>query len=196
MEFGIGQETFRVTASIGVAQMSEDIQDPVQLITRADQCLLTAKQSGRDRVVHYSQYQQQALFQGKSTERSDGFDRVIARDVMTSIVAGLQADYTVDRVADYFTNLRINSAPVVDDQGKMIGIVSEKDLMNEMLKPNAWSTPVRKLMKTNVISYEDDTPVLMIYEFLCRVTIRSVMIVRGRIPRWLCKPRNPVAMVQ
>ncbi len=179
----IEKQTLRVTASFGVAQMSDDLQEPVQLIERADQCLLVAKESGRDRVVRYAQSQQQALLRGQSSpDQTMGFDGVLARDVMTSIVAGLKADCTVDRVADYFVNLRINSAPVVDDRGKMVGIVSEKDLMNEMLKPNTWSTPVRELMKPNVISYEDDTPVLMIYEFLCRVSIRSVIIVRDAAP--------------
>jgi hypothetical protein len=37
-------------------------------------------------------------------------------------------------------------------------------------------------MRTNVICYPDDTPALTIYEFLCRVSIRSVVVNRGGAP--------------
>jgi hypothetical protein len=37
-------------------------------------------------------------------------------------------------------------------------------------------------MKPNVITYEEDTPVRAIYEFLCRVAIRRVVIVKGGRP--------------
>ena len=64
----------------------------------------------------------------------------------------------------------------------MVGIVSEKDLINAMLQPDCWDRPVRDVMKTNVVSYEEDTPVKQIYDFLCRVSIRQVVIVKDGIP--------------
>jgi two-component system, cell cycle response regulator len=45
-----------------------------------------------------------------------------------------------------------------------------------------WQLPVRDAMKPNVITYEEDTPIRTIYEFLCRVSIRCVVIVRGNRP--------------
>lgn len=43
--------TARITISIGVAQMGDDIATPEKLIERADQSLYAAKKSGRNRVV-------------------------------------------------------------------------------------------------------------------------------------------------
>ena len=37
-------------------------------------------------------------------------------------------------------------------------------------------------MRPNVISYEEDTPIRVIYEFLCRVSIRGVVITKDGRP--------------
>src|SRR5688572_7227309 len=55
---------------------------------------------------------------------------MIARDVMVSpvITAGVHA--TVREVAKTLCDKRISAVPVVDGKGKVIGIVSESDLMH------------------------------------------------------------------
>lgn len=53
-----------------------------------------------------------------------------AMKVMTRPVVTIPADATVCAAADILPGVRISAAPVVDADGKMIGIVSEADLMN------------------------------------------------------------------
>src|SRR6516225_6587417 len=53
-----------------------------------------------------------------------------ARDVMTSPVITVKATTTVKEVATIFLERRISAAPVLDDQGKLVGIVSEGDLLH------------------------------------------------------------------
>ena len=84
--------------------------------------------------------------------------------------------------AEFLCELRINSTPVVNSEGRLTGIVSEKDVMAVMLSPEAWAQPLRTIMKTNVICYPEDTLVCRIHEFLCRVSIRRVIIVRDGQP--------------
>jgi diguanylate cyclase (GGDEF)-like protein len=48
------QDDFQVTISLGIAEISPQIEDVEQLIDHADQGLLVAKNSGRNRVVHWS----------------------------------------------------------------------------------------------------------------------------------------------
>src|SRR5689334_22805712 len=43
-----------VTASFGIATLDESIENPRELIERADQALYNAKLTGRNKVVHYS----------------------------------------------------------------------------------------------------------------------------------------------
>ena len=108
-----------------------------------------------------------------------------ARDVMTSIVAPLNENHTVATASNYFLRFRIPSAPVVNDNGHIVGILSEKDLMSIMLGPRWWTIPIKEVMKRNVVCYEEETPALSIYEFLARVVIRGVVIVKHDCPTGL-----------
>ena len=104
---------------------------------------------------------------------------------MSSIVAPLNQNHSVAAAASYFLRLRVASAPVVDDRGQLVGILSEKDLMAIMLGQNWWASPIKEVMKRNVVCYEEDTPALTIFEFLSRVVIRGVVIVRQGSPTGL-----------
>ena len=53
-----------------------------------------------------------------------------ARDVMVSPVITVKPSSSVREVAKIFLERRISAAPVVDDQGKLVGIVSEGDLLH------------------------------------------------------------------
>jgi diguanylate cyclase (GGDEF)-like protein len=190
-----GDRELRITASFGIAQKRDDTHTAEELVDRADQALLCAKHSGRDRVVCFeSLSNKNNVDLVKSEAYGNLFHGISARHVMTPLVACLQLDETVGRAAEFFLRSRINSAPVVDADGKMVGMVSEKDIMGAMVSLDCWRTPIREVMKPNVIWYEEETPIQTIYEFLCRVSIRRVMIAkddrptgaitRGTLLRW------------
>jgi CBS domain-containing protein len=129
-----------------------------------------------------------------------------ARDVMTLGVYTVKPTTSVKDVARLFMQRRISAVPVVDDQGKIIGIVSEGDLLHrseistqrrhpwwldlmvrdevldaeEYIKAHA--KQVADIMTRNVITAEPDTPLQEIAEILAKYTIKRVPIVRdGRL---------------
>jgi CBS-domain-containing membrane protein len=53
------------------------------------------------------------------------------QDVMTSKVITVRRETTVRELAVLFSEHRISSAPVIDDAGNLIGIVSESDLVEQ-----------------------------------------------------------------
>jgi CBS domain-containing protein len=53
-----------------------------------------------------------------------------ARDVMVAPVITVKPDSSVREVAKLFLDRKISAAPVVDDKGKLVGIVSEGDLLH------------------------------------------------------------------
>lgn len=55
-----------------------------------------------------------------------------ARDVMVSPVITLKPTTTVKEAAKLFLDRHISAAPVVDEKGKVIGIVSEGDLLHRV----------------------------------------------------------------
>jgi len=179
----LDDDYLHVTCSLGVAQRSDETPTPHDLIDRADQALVCAKQSGRDRAVQFN-----SMCEAGSSDLQDAAQtrdllaRVTAGEVMTPLIACLNEDQTVGCAAEFFLRSRINSIPVISRTGHLVGMLSEKDLLAAMLSIECWRMPVRDVMKPNVIWYSEDAPIRKIYEFLCRVTIRRVVIVRDTHP--------------
>ena len=173
----------RITATFGVAELTEDIQIAEQLVDHADQALLYAKQSGRDRVVCFNELHTPEVVDLAAADQGEELcDGIMARHVMTPTVACLQENETVGQAAEFFLRSRINSTPVVNKAGELVGMLSEKDLMAAMVSLDCWSRPISEVMKPNVICYEEDAPIKAIYEFLCRVSIRRVVIAKDNRP--------------
>jgi diguanylate cyclase (GGDEF)-like protein len=177
VRFPVAGETVQITCSFGAAQVHDDTQTCEQLVDEADQALLCAKRSGRDRVVRFESLSDAGEKEFDEAGQHGGLFRgITAREVMTPVVACLQESETVGQAAEFFLRSRLNSTPVVDAHGRLSGILSEKDLMSALVLPEFWSRPIRESMKPNVICYPPDAPISTIYEFLCRVAIRRVVI--------------------
>jgi two-component system cell cycle response regulator len=179
----IGDRYVAVTVSVGVADSLEEESSAEQMLERADQALLCAKQAGRDRVVRYSTLvAESADDESLNQSTQDPFAGLAAADIMTPLVVTFSEKDSVAAAVETFTRLRTNSAPVVAPDGTLAGIVSEKDLMVAMGSLSNWFRSVGELMRQNVITFALTTPVRKIYEFLCRVTIRRVVVVDGPYP--------------
>lgn len=174
-------EIFRMTASFGVASRGADSTHPEDLVELADQALLDAKRSGRNRVQTVTPMQPCPV-----NERRHGlvelFDDRCARDLMISPIVCLHESDTVERAADLILRMRISSLPVVDDDGMLVGVLSEKDLVRMHPTPERWAETASSHMTANVVAYEEDAPAHTIYEFLRRLTIRRVIVTKDGRP--------------
>ncbi len=56
---------------------------------------------------------------------------ITAGELMTRNVVTVKKETSIRELAELFTNRRISSAPVVDDNGDLIGIVTETDLVEQ-----------------------------------------------------------------
>ena len=54
---------------------------------------------------------------------------MLAKDIMTTDVITITEDMPVKQIAELFVKNNISGAPVVDDTGTLIGIVTESDLV-------------------------------------------------------------------
>jgi|GEM_PF-540707 Transcriptional regulator containing PAS, AAA-type ATPase, and DNA-binding domains len=72
-------------------------------------------------------------------------------------------DSTLRMVGDIMINKKIDGVPIVDDEGKLIGLVSKTLLLTEVLKGTDWDRPVKDIMITDVIAAgpEDDVAKLI-----------------------------------
>jgi CBS domain-containing protein len=72
---------------------------------------------------------------------------MIASDIMTTIVITVKPNATVQEAAQLLLKKGISGLPVVDDSGRLLGIISEGDLLrrtHEGTWPKAWGPPPRR----------------------------------------------------
>ena len=126
-----------------------------------------------------------------------------ASDIMVSTVITVGPDATVQDVADLLVRNRISAVPVVGDNGELLGIVSEGDLINrpetKTAHRKAWwldalasnetlaadyvkshSRKVADVMTRNVITASPETSVAELAAILEKNSIKRVPIVKDR----------------
>jgi CBS domain-containing protein len=128
-----------------------------------------------------------------------------ARDLMTTDVVSIGQETSARHIAQLMLRHRISAVPVVDDDGRLAGIVSEGDLMRRaelgfprsrswwlelLARPEdvardyakAHGQRARNIMTREVVSVDEDTPVSSIAAILEEKRIKRLPILReGRV---------------
>ena len=104
---------------------------------------------------------------------------MIARDIMTHHVYTTTPQATVQEVAQLLSRERISGVPVINPEGKLIGIVTEADII---AKATSNDLRVKDIMSSEVIVVDEETPVSEIAQLLTSKKIKRVPVVYdGRV---------------
>jgi diguanylate cyclase (GGDEF)-like protein len=172
-----------ITVSFGVAERMDDTTFLDQLIEQADQALLFAKESGRNRCVRFSKTITNELEPVRGICcLNDFFIGITAGDVMTPFTLSINSKETVASVVDLFLKTRIDSLPVVDEHDHLIGMIFEKNLIPFIGNLDRWQEPIEDLITPNIVSYPAETPLKIVFDFLCRVSVKQILLMNGKIP--------------
>lgn len=130
---------------------------------------------------------------------------MLARDVMTTGVVTVSGDTSVQTIAQLLIDHAISGVPVVDDNMKVLGIISEGDLLHRVelgtaKRRTGWlklfaspatiaddfvkshARTAKDVMTTGVVSVKEDTPVAEIAALLESHGIKRVPVLRdGRL---------------
>lgn len=124
-----------------------------------------------------------------------------AQDVMTRDLVTIPPEMPLDAIARQFAERGISGAPVVDQDGRLLGLVTESDLMRRIAapedRPRGWLreafTPAerqaaffarthgrtaRDVMTTALVTAEADTPIAHIAKVMEERGIRRVPVLR------------------
>ncbi len=128
---------------------------------------------------------------------------MLAKDVMTTSVVTVTPETEVREVARIFLDNRISGAPVVDANGRLIGIISEGDLLHRAEsgtahRPRSWwleliSAPdersvsyvreharhVGDVMTKDVATVDEEAPLDAVADLLEKRRIKRVPVMRG-----------------
>jgi len=176
-----------LTVSFGIAERTDSTGLLDHLVDQADQSLLAAKEWGRNRCVTYSE-----MLAGASCGAEPCMQQLIgnitAGEVMSHFPLSVQPHDSVAVVADHFLRTRFEMLPVTDHEGKLIGVISETDIIGMVGQIEQWISPIKPLVNSSVMSYPVDTSVQNIVDFLNRTSVRRVMIVQdGVLVGYICR---------
>ena len=102
-----------------------------------------------------------------------------AKDVMTKNVITISSDASLADAIELLISKEISGMPVVNSEDKMIGIISEKDILNFAFSGNLRNTKITEVMTKNVVSFASDTDVDTIALAIGHNKFRRVPIVDG-----------------
>jgi CBS domain-containing protein len=129
-----------------------------------------------------------------------------AREIMTTDIVTVRKETSIRELAELFTTRRIGSIPVVNDDGNLIGIVSESDLIEQdknfhiptVISLFDWiiylesekkfekelkrmtAQTVGDIYTEDVVTVSPDTPVSDIADIMSRKKIHSLPVVEGK----------------
>lgn len=124
-----------------------------------------------------------------------------AKDVMTRFVVSVEPDTPVTEIARKLIDRGISAVPVLDETGKVVGIVSEGDLMRReeagTERSSSWwlrmfelpenkarefvkthGLHARDVMTADVVTVSEDTSIILIADLLERHHIKRVPVVQ------------------
>ncbi len=126
--------------------------------------------------------------------------RLRAKDVMTTPVYTVGPDTPIPEVARLLVERHISGVPVVDEAGRLVGIVTEADLLPKeagpaglplaaLFEPDAPEVRehlrryrgrlVREVMTREVVTATEDTPAQQLAVLMLRKQVNRIPIVRG-----------------
>ena len=116
---------------------------------------------------------------------------MLVREVMTSPVVTVPSDWTVKQAVHLLYERDITAAPVLDDEGRLVGIVSEMDLLCGEFEadPRAYLRPaaepespppaaVADVMTPHVQTVCENGDVLDLVELMITTGVKSVPVTR------------------
>lgn len=116
-----------------------------------------------------------------------------AKDVMTAKVVTVSPDHSVRHAARIMLDHRISGMPVVDDDGRLAGIVSEGDFLRRSelgapalspgearsyVKGHSWK--VADLMTSDVVVADEETPIERIPALMQEHGIKRIPVMKGQ----------------
>ena len=98
---------------------------------------------------------------------------MLARDIITRDVITVPPSMTIKQLANALIKNQVSGAPVADEKGKIVGIVSEADIVAKKGKD------VKSIMSKKVVSIDEETPVEQIAHLMMTQHVKRVPVMRG-----------------
>jgi CBS domain-containing protein len=98
---------------------------------------------------------------------------MLAKNIMTRDIITVKPNMTVKQLAMLLIKNQISGAPVAAEDGKIVGVVSEADILAKK------GRQVKGIMSTQVVSINEETPVEEIAKLMATHKIKRLPVMKG-----------------
>lgn len=101
-----------------------------------------------------------------------------ARDIMTTDVVTVTTSTPIEEAIDLLVEMRVSGLPVVDDEGRLVGVVTEKDALPILYETSsaARSITVGSRMTAKVVTHQAGDSIKRVCDTLIANSFRRVPI--------------------
>lgn len=105
------------------------------------------------------------------------------KECMCSEVACVNPDSKITDVAKLMLNKHVGCIPVCDDNKKVVGLVTDRDLILRSIacEKDIKQTPVSEVMTTNVFNVAPDAEISEAEKIMCECQVRRVPVVENDV---------------
>lgn len=104
------------------------------------------------------------------------------RDVMTAPAFAVRPDATLAEAVEFLTELHIGSAPVVSDDGRLVGVISERSLIDVVFNEASRRALVSQCMTREVHVVHPDDPLTPAAQLFALYSFQRLPVVEnGRL---------------
>ncbi|MGO9111795.1 MAG: diguanylate cyclase domain-containing protein [Thermoguttaceae bacterium] len=192
-EILVGERRLQFTASFGVAG-ADGAVTANEILGRSAEALDLARASGGDCVMRYGQFDDKD--EAWSTFAAPGrlFEGAVARDVMTPLPGVLRAEELASEALLLLRRGRLAALPAVDEDGKLLGIVTENCIGEDLSARGMASVTVGQVMKHDVACLDENASFAELVESFAQDATAPIVITYGGRPTGLAVPENLVVL--
>jgi len=99
-----------------------------------------------------------------------------AKDIMKTDLQVVYPDDEIKTVIEKLAEYKISGLPVIDENENLVGVISEKDVINVLLSGNVNNTKVKEIMTKKVVSCDLMAPLEQVSMIIAHNNFRRVPI--------------------
>jgi len=102
------------------------------------------------------------------------------RDVMKKDIIVVKAHESVQHISKVLTEKNISNIPVIDQKGKLVGVVSEQDIIKAMGSDKFMKLSAKDIMTKNVLSVKENDPLEYVSKIFMEKPYRRLPVTRNK----------------
>ncbi len=181
-EFDLAGTAARLTLSAGVAPVGGGSCGEREPLGDALEALGAAKASGRNCVVHYGQFDEEAQAWQEQIAPGRLLERTVARDLMSPCTLVLRPQHTLGEALCWLRRTRLVALPVVDRTGKLLGVLGEEQLPGRAREEELWSRQVADAAVAEVGRFHEESSFAELLDHFTRDRASLAVVVSNGRP--------------